>query len=86
MPGGNPNIIWQARLTINGNRRCGGSVISSTSILTAAHCVHDLSTGETFNPKGITVCLGTNVNACAETAVGNFLWLHASYSSSTPFA
>jgi len=36
---------WQAALLYGGSIRCGGSIISSTAILTAAHCTYGMGSG-----------------------------------------
>jgi len=84
VPGGNPNIVWQAKLVIAQRRGCGGTIINSRTILTAAHCVHDISSGTTYNPRSIAVCLGTNSNACNQNLVGHSMWIHQSYINTQP--
>ncbi|XP_015429021.1 PREDICTED: chymotrypsin-1-like [Dufourea novaeangliae] len=46
---------YQVSLRQNGNHFCGGSIINSRTILTAAHCVAGLR-----NLKAVTVQVGTN--------------------------
>ncbi|KAH8255603.1 hypothetical protein KR038_007091 [Drosophila bunnanda] len=36
---------WQVSLQANGMHTCGGSIYSTTIIITAAHCVHGVKTG-----------------------------------------
>lgn len=89
--GGDPNLIWQVALTINGNRQCGGSLIASRYVLTAAHCLRTLLPSDsppsqtTYNPRSVLVCAGTDKNACSQTAVGEAAWIHASYTIGVPF-
>lgn len=55
--GGTPTTInvvpWQVLLSVGG-KLCGGSIISSTWILTAAHCVSGLSTSQVSVYSGIS--------------------------------
>ncbi len=56
-----PAISWQVALqTTVGNlqRLCGGSIISPTHILTAGHCVRDLSAATQSNPQNMVAIPG----------------------------
>ena len=47
---------WQARMTLRGAHKCGGSLVAPGWVLTAAHCVG----GSSYNP-GYRIILGTLV-------------------------
>ena len=45
---------WAVSLSINGNYQCGGSIMSSSWIITAAHCVHVANASQVIVYAGAT--------------------------------
>ncbi len=72
-------ITWQVFLTIASERACAAVLISSTKLLTAAHCVRDLSLNRTYAPSGIAVCVGHSRTNCVQRSFGVRMWIHPSY-------
>jgi hypothetical protein len=62
---------------------CGGSIISPGYILTAGHCMKDLSSGSVQNPANIVITPGISRTASsAQRGVQRF-WVHSTYDAST---
>ena len=61
---------WAVSLSIRGNDRCGGSIISSSWILTAARCVSDVSASQVTVSAGSTkVWMGTQTRDTSRIVV-----------------
>ena len=69
---------WTVSLQINGGSLCGGSILSSSWVITAAHCV----TG--VRPSRIRVYAGSlGYWSGTQSSVGSFIIVHPNYDSST---
>lgn len=63
---------------------CGGSIISSLHILTAAHCVEPLIKNDRLR-QSITIVSGTTLLNSGGQAHGiSRMWCHESYNPNTP--
>ncbi len=68
--------------TPQGTFLCGGSIISAGYILTAAHCMKDLSSGSVQNPANIIITPGiSRPNTATQRGVQRF-WVHSTYDAS----
>ena len=70
---------WHVSLTMitpNGNMFCGGSIINSTFILTAAHCVYDMLAFDVHQYLSVRVGAGQiYLNACSVNQQEIYVWL-----------
>ncbi|XP_043276813.1 chymotrypsin-2-like [Venturia canescens] len=78
---GEGEFPYQVGLKVRKNVLCGGSIIDSRHILTAAHCVHDLPVDPT---KEMIVVTGTNDILSGDGVAYNIqkVWKHPSYAPS----
>ena len=71
---------WQVSLLKNGEHDCGGSVISSQWVLTAAHCVFDKHRKVVISPGAIQVLVGTHdLNAGGRRIGVRAIQMHKNY-------
>lgn len=68
---------WAVSISINGNSLCGGSIISSTWIITAAHCLSGVSAST------VIVYAGSNSRFTGQSRTAYRTFVHPSYVSDT---
>ncbi|KAJ2518356.1 hypothetical protein GGI11_000478 [Coemansia sp. RSA 2049] len=59
-PGEYPSAVTLQIITSDGVGLCGGTLITSSAIVTAAHCVYDFTQGKVVNAQSIRVGYGSN--------------------------
>lgn len=88
-----PNTVpFQVSLTYNDRFECGGSILSSSLILTAAHCVADktpkyfrVTAGE-HNRTGFHIdpnYLNANGHGTRQTRIPKYIFIHEGYNDTT---
>ena len=68
---------WAVSISIGGSSLCGGAVLSSSWIITAAHCVPSVS------PSQVIVYAGSNTRFSGQSRVASRVIVHPSYVSGT---
>ena len=68
---------WTVSISIKGISLCGGAILSSTWIITAAHCMPGVS------PSQIIVYAGSNTRFAGQSRTASRIIVHLNYNSST---
>lgn len=69
---------WAVSISIYGRYLCGGSILSSSWVITAAHCV------KSFNASQITIYAGSNIRwTGTQTRVISHVCIHPNYTSNS---
>jgi hypothetical protein len=74
---GTSTWAWAVSISIGGTSLCGGAVLSSSWVITAAHCMAGISASQ------VTVYAGSNIRYSGQSRVAARVTLHPNYASST---
>lgn len=74
---GTSTWCWAVSISINGSSLCGGSIISSSWIITAAHCVDSTIASQ------VIVYAGSSTLYSGQSLVASAITVHPSYNSAT---
>jgi secreted trypsin-like serine protease len=68
---------WAVSISIGGISLCGGAILSSSWVITAAHCMSGIS------PSQVIVYAGSNIRFSGQSRVASSVIIHPNYISST---
>ena len=68
---------WAVSISISGTSLCGGAILSSLWIISAAHCLSGVSASQ------VTIYAGSNTRYSGQSRVASAITVHPSYVSST---
>ncbi|KAI8318240.1 trypsin-like serine protease [Martensiomyces pterosporus] len=76
---------YLVKLTIGskGDGNCGGTILSDTTVVTAAHCLVDSESGRVNPPEEVSVGFGDNNVTLQQQVKANKVYIHPGYNSST---
>jgi len=74
---GTSTWAWAVSISISGTSLCGGAVLSSSWVITAAHCMAGISASQ------VTVYAGSNIRYSGQSRVAARVIVHPNYVSTT---